>query len=130
MDKKKIAFIVVTVLSVVASLVACALGLPYTPVDIDYDYVSDASLPPDGDASAVRNGSRARSRPARTSGCAPPTVRGRIDRPDTTQGEFARGCPSRPLRLRPNAKWRLLAVILVGLHSSCSARMRAYRTSS
>ncbi len=39
MDKKKIAFIVVTVLSV--------------PVDIDYDYVSDASLPPDGDASAV-----------------------------------------------------------------------------
>ena len=53
MDKKKIAFIVVTVLSVVVSLVACALGLPYTPVDIDYDYVSDASLPPDGDASAV-----------------------------------------------------------------------------
>ena len=53
MDKKKIACIVITVLSVVASLAACALGLPYTPADIDYDYVSDASLPQGEDAACV-----------------------------------------------------------------------------
>ena len=34
MDKKKIAFIVITAISVAASLVACALGIPYAPVDV------------------------------------------------------------------------------------------------
>ena len=33
MDKKKVAIIVITALS------ALAIGLPYTPAEIDYDYV-------------------------------------------------------------------------------------------
>lgn len=45
MDKKKIVFIVITVISVIASLVACALGLPYTPVGIDYDWAGEDSEP-------------------------------------------------------------------------------------
>ncbi len=39
MDKKKIVFIIVTVVSVVASVIACALGIPYTPVEVDYTYI-------------------------------------------------------------------------------------------
>lgn len=42
MDRKKIVFIVVTVLSVVASLIACTLGLPYVPVVVDYDAVGES----------------------------------------------------------------------------------------
>lgn len=50
MDRKKIVFIVVTVLSVVASLIACALGLPYVPV-VDYDAVGESpSVASDGQA--------------------------------------------------------------------------------
>ena len=37
MDKKKVIFVVITVVSVLASLVACALGLPYSPVNITLD---------------------------------------------------------------------------------------------
>lgn len=39
MSKKKIVFIVITVISVLASVVACALGIPYTAVDIDYSWL-------------------------------------------------------------------------------------------
>lgn len=39
MDKKKIVFIIVTVVSVAASVIACALGIPYTPVEVDYTYI-------------------------------------------------------------------------------------------
>lgn len=39
MDKKKVAIIVITALSALATLLACAIGLPYTPAEIDYDYV-------------------------------------------------------------------------------------------
>lgn len=37
MDKKKVIFVVITMVSVLASLVACALGLPYSPVNITLD---------------------------------------------------------------------------------------------
>lgn len=37
MSKKKIVVIVVTLISVAVSAVACALGIPYTPVEIDYE---------------------------------------------------------------------------------------------
>ena len=49
MDRKKIVFIVVTVLSVVASLIACALGLPYVPVVVDYDAVGAAEAGTEGE---------------------------------------------------------------------------------
>ena len=39
MDKMKVAIIVITALSALATLLACAIGLPYTPAEIDYDYV-------------------------------------------------------------------------------------------
>lgn len=53
MDKKKIVFIVLTVVSVAVSAVACALGIPYTPVEIVYpddgeciaEEVCDAQVP-------------------------------------------------------------------------------------
>lgn len=52
MDKKKIVFIVITVISVVASLIACALGLPYTPIEIDYGWTETDSTDsaPSGEA--------------------------------------------------------------------------------
>ena len=50
MDKKKIVFIVLTVISVVISAVACALGIPFTPVDIGCtDIVEDGECS-DGEA--------------------------------------------------------------------------------
>ncbi len=36
MDKKKIVFIVLTIVSVAVSAVACVFGIPYTPVEIGY----------------------------------------------------------------------------------------------
>ena len=52
MDKKKIAFIVITAISVAASLVACALGIPYAPVDVGYDYVQPDAAETDAGESA------------------------------------------------------------------------------
>lgn len=52
MDKKKIAFIVITAISVAASLVACALGIPYAPVDIGYDYVQPDAAETDAEECA------------------------------------------------------------------------------
>lgn len=61
MDKKKVAFIVITVISVAASIIACALGLPYTPVDVDYEWTetdvgSDADVASDAAYAAVTEG--------------------------------------------------------------------------
>ena len=52
MDKKKIAFIVITAISVAASLVACALGIPYAPVDVGYDYVQPDAAETDAEECA------------------------------------------------------------------------------